>query len=79
VVISGGGFYGQDWGLRWTLRCRDWAGRARKICETNKIEHVFAPNASAKPRDFRIKCACWCKKVQKINKNLQKLTKNDKN
>jgi hypothetical protein len=27
----------------------------------------------------RIKRACWRKKVQKIYKNLQKFTKNDKN
>jgi len=57
MVISGGGFYGQDEGLQWTLKCVDWAGWARKICETNKIEHVFDKNTHANSRDFHIKCA----------------------
>jgi hypothetical protein len=69
MVILGGGFWVKNMGLGWALRCVDWAGRARKICETNKIEHVFAPNARAKSRKVRIKRACWRKKVGKIYKN----------
>jgi hypothetical protein len=61
------------------LSYSDWASWVIKKRETNKIEHVFAPNAHAKLRKVRIKCACWRKKVGKIYKNLQKLTKNDKN
>jgi hypothetical protein len=34
------------------------AREARKIYKTNKIEHVFAPNAHAKQQKVRIKCAC---------------------
>jgi hypothetical protein len=61
------------------LSCNDWADWAREKCETNKIEHVFDKNAHAKQQKVRIKRACWVKKLTKIYKNLQKLTKNDKN
>jgi hypothetical protein len=56
-------------GLAGVLIRSDWANWAIKKRETNKIEHVSAPNAHANSRKFRIKRACWRKKVGKIYKN----------